>query len=175
MRQRCQHRLRWGNRYSRGMRLFRQYDEPAEFCRTVVFEIPTVERKDAPDFFRSATATSAASARSMGRSLYFFIESRARDMSRPSSGKSSTTPRSTISQSASCAFHEKPKRYIASVNAGQTVPNGSVIDCSVPTQRAWWASSLWIKAMSGPASTRIIVRPSGGGLPTYGERFRRSP
>ena len=81
-------------------------------------------------------ATSAASARSMGRSRYFFIRSCIRARSASSTGRSVTTPRSSISHRASCAFQEKLRRYMASVRAGQTVPSGSSSSRRVATQRS---------------------------------------
>src|SRR6266550_7630014 len=107
--------------------------------------------------------TSAASARSIGRSRYLRIRACMRDASCRSSAASASASPSTISHSASWARDEKPSRYIASVSAGQTVTSGSRIACSASTHAAWCASAPSSSATSGPASTRT----AGTGLFLY--------
>src|SRR3989304_830775 len=107
-------------------------------------------------FSRSATRTNAASAMSIGKSLYFLISSLMRGASSRSKGKMVTDSVTIISQRAAWASHEKLSRYMASVRTGQTVPNGSWRERKALTQRAWFWSSAWRSATKGPVSISII-------------------
>src|SRR5260370_4183381 len=101
--------------------------------------------------------TSAASARSIGRSWYLCIRSRSRGTSACSSGASATGWDVSKYHSTSWARQEKASRYIASVTTGQVLRSGSAKDCSVALQVSWWLSLRSIRATSGPLSSRMAA------------------
>jgi hypothetical protein len=68
--------------------------------RTVDREVPPIEREDTCEIFAFGDRTNAASARSIGRSRYFSINSRMRGASPSSSGANVSAPVSTRLQSA---------------------------------------------------------------------------
>src|SRR5215472_3143042 len=107
----------------------------------------------------SATLTSAASARSIGRSRYCHISSRIRGQSSSTSSANISPPASIMSHNERWSLGSYRKRCIASVNAGHTVTSGSRMVSSAAAHRRWYESVRSMIATSGPASTSTFGMP----------------
>jgi hypothetical protein len=99
--------------------LIGQENESSELGRSIYLKVSAVEGGDAPELLTFCHGYRRGIGQIIGRSLYFFIDALILDISRCSSGSGVTYSPLDRSQSASWAFHEKLKRYIASVSAGR--------------------------------------------------------
>ncbi len=137
-----------------GVRLQWQDSELASSTGAIDAEVPTVEGED----LRQLLALRDSHQGRIGKvhrqvAIYFSISSRIRGASASSSRASVRAPISSRLHRAFCPRHLFPSRYMASVNAGQTVINGSRSRLSVATHVSWCGSPASIRATSGPAST----------------------